>query len=448
MGPKGLLVILLLSTALESSSSTNTDQHFSQKEYMRILNQTIHAIDRLLSFYEEEIEQVNLDAIFGLRVAEGALTLTRTSDSTLQAKQTRYIYETLEKLRKQAASINMRAQASIKKQSESYYRTFKDVVDKPWSFFQDFGSRKLPAIKNRGIVNESNDTWDEETSDKCMSEALGSNPNHTKCTFSSVCVTALTDQNQVGYGPTHQILFLTIALMNKCEIKYSKILKPHLGYGVHGLIENRCNKVMNEMIALEEPRVKEADRDVYMEQGFVCALHGYEEFLSLKRLRNILSWQRLFGCFGKIEEEDNSDDAEQMARMVGHRSERNVGSFRSMRRLLVDVAVKHGCSAHESGVAAGILGLYARWLLTKVDAGIGKLGTATNHVGTEIPMQRGINSSIITTTTTKDQQPRVNNNENNNENNHNEKNIQNSNNNNNNNNNNQNNNNNNKQQQQ
>ncbi len=33
----------------------------------------------------------------------------------------------------------------------------------------------------------------------------------------------------------------------------------------------------------------------------------------------------------------------------------------------MDVAVGHGCSAHESGLAAGLLGCYTRWLLTKLD---------------------------------------------------------------------------------
>ena len=384
MEPKCLFIILVLSTALESSSSSNGDQHFSEKDYIKALNQTMHAIDRLLLFYEEEIEQVNLDAIFGLRVAEGAVALTQPNDST---KETRYIYGTLYKLKKRAASINKRAQASIKKQSESYYWKFKDVVDKPWSFFLDFGSRKLPAIKNWEIMSESNRTWDEETSDRCMSEALGSNPNHTKCMFTPVCVTALTDLDQVGYGPTHQILFLTVALINKCQLKYSKILKQHLGYGVHQLIENRCLRIMKEMVAFEKPRVKEPDRDVYMEQGFVCAVHGYEEFLSLKRLKNILSWQREFGCFGKMKQDDSSYDAEKMETVVGHRSGRNVGSFRSMRRLLVDVVVEHGCSAHESGVAAGLLGIYARWLLTKVDVGTEKLATTPYHVNTGIAIE-------------------------------------------------------------
>jgi hypothetical protein len=43
---------------------------------MKAFSQTMHAIERLLSFYEDQIHEVNLDAIYGLRAAEGALALS------------------------------------------------------------------------------------------------------------------------------------------------------------------------------------------------------------------------------------------------------------------------------------------------------------------------------------------------------------------------------------
>ena len=391
MGLYHVVILVLWCTSVDTSYLSKTDQPPSKTDYMKAFNQTIHAIERLLSFYEDQIHEVNLDAIYGLRVAEGALafSLSHHRESFWSASETKHIYQKVRELHQQAASINNRAQTSIKKQSHEYYHKFKDVVDKPWSFFKDFGHRKLPMDKVEVVnykVTSKNKTWDEATSDKCMSEALGSNPNHTKCMFSPLCVKEITDEQQVGYGPTHQLLFLTLALIHGCEEKYSDVLKQYSGYDVEKLVENRCVRIMSEMMGLENPNVKEYSRDLYMEQAFVCALHGYEEFVNLKRLKDILSWQRMVGCFGKLDDEGESEDNEEqtgtfgdeeqtgiLGDNMGVRSRRNVGSFRSMRRLLVDVAVAHGCSAHESGVAAGLLGCYTRWLLTKLDTETEKL---------------------------------------------------------------------------
>ena len=42
-----------------------------------------------------------------------------------------------------------------------------------------------------------------------------------------------------------------------------------------------------------------------MEQSVVCSLLGYYEFLTPRRLSNILQWQRSTGCYGNIENEND-----------------------------------------------------------------------------------------------------------------------------------------------
>ena len=405
MGLYHCITFLLFCTSLKTIQSLKNTEASTKMDYTRALNQTVHAIEKLLLFYEDQINEVNLDAIYGLRVTEGALSISlrEHSKSFWNAFETSYSYEKIRKLKEQAGSINNRAQTSIKNQAENYYHKFKNIVSKPWTFFEDFGYRKLPVNKVQVVEYGAAETeWDEETSDRCMSEVMGTNANHTECTFTPLCVKAITDRRQEAYGPTHQILFLTLALMHGCQQQYSEVLKQHLGYGVDGLIENRCVRVMSEMIGIEQPYVKKTSRDLYMEQGFVCAMHGYGEFLSLKRLKNILSWQRQVGCFGNLTDEDEdededdiqddeeqtgifSDNEEEIGALgvnrkkrstlegdVVVRSRRNGESFKSMRRLLVDVSVAHGCSAHESGVAAGLLGLYTKWLLIKLDTSVQK----------------------------------------------------------------------------
>ena len=40
--------------------------------------------------------------------------------------------------------------------------------------------------------------------------------------------------------------------------------------------------------------------DLFMEQGAVCGLLGYHEFLSVKRLRDVIKWQLPSGCYGDV----------------------------------------------------------------------------------------------------------------------------------------------------
>lgn len=350
-----------------------------REDILHGLNRTLHATNKLLIFFEQNVDKVNLDAIYGLRVAEGAMKRSLDEHATSFWKampETNHIRQQLVEYTKRAGSICNRAQKSIKNQGKFYYNRFKDVVDKTWTFFSDFENRKLPfTVLNVNPKGTLKHKWDEEISDECMSEVLGTNSNHTKCLFSQKCIEALTDKQQTKYGPTHQILFLTLALIKKCDKKYSEILVDHIGFDVQGTIENCCVRVMNEMLAMEEDGVSEDQQDLYMEQGFVCAMHGYEEFLSLKRLVNILSWQEISGCFGNRSSEPDYYDLSEVkmdgfggdgSSMDKRRRRRNPESYGSMRRLLVELMLENGCSSHESGVGAGLLGLYTKWLLTKL----------------------------------------------------------------------------------
>ena len=54
-------------------------------------------------------------------------------------------------------------------------------------------------------------------------------------------------------------------------------------------------------------KIKRIDADLMMEQSVVCGLLGYYEFLSPTRMENLIKWQRESGCYGDIEEEENSN---------------------------------------------------------------------------------------------------------------------------------------------
>ncbi|XP_046844707.1 UPF0764 protein C16orf89 homolog [Xenia sp. Carnegie-2017] len=410
--------------------------------FMKALERTLEASERLVSFFEEDVDKVNLDAILGLRIAEGAwsLCLNKYLNSTMADGKKSRIAKIIGKIHRKASSINNLAQVFIKHQSPDYYAMFKPMVDKPWKFYRAFQFNKLPAwnVVNVSTFIHEDDDWSKTLSNRCITEVMGTNINRTKCKASADCFKAITNQNSFGYGTTHQVLFLSLAIMFGCETKYSPILKQHYGYDVKGLVQNRCAGVMREMMLLEKFGFPLNTRDLYIEQGALCGMHGFAEFMTFKRLYNVLSWQRKFGCFGKSNNDDdhgretdtdlnhdrdsgqgnnldylklmdspddrynqdgtpsNDEHSDTLKERDGSRdtsdykdesntvsgnknyigsfvirhdismNRRESRSFRSMRKLLSDVIVDHGCSSHESGVAAGLLGLYTKWLVEKM----------------------------------------------------------------------------------
>ncbi|XP_046844708.1 UPF0764 protein C16orf89 homolog [Xenia sp. Carnegie-2017] len=292
-------------------------------------------------------------------------------NSTMAGGEMRRVAYRIRKIHQKASSINDRAQVFIKHQSPKYYAMFRAIVDKPWKFYRDFQFNKLPAWNVMKAYDDKNEWSDEEKSDKCMSEVIGTNLNNTKCTVTKDCMKMMTNKNFIDYGPTHQVLFLTLAIIFRCETKYSPVLKQLSGYDVHGLIQNRCGRVMSEMLRLERLGIPVGSRDLYIEQVMVCGMHGFAEFLTFKRLYNVLSWQRKVGCFGKLSNRNDDVNIQDPGTALYNEEEvdelgRDGQSYRSMRKLLVDVIVDYRCSAHESGVAAGLLGLYTKWLVEKM----------------------------------------------------------------------------------
>ena len=81
-----------------------------------------------------------------------------------------------------------------------------------------------------------------------------------------------------------------------------RLEQSHISGGLEEIYNRICSDMYPQMTAIErrgESNQAFDDRDLYMEQAMVCASVGYHNFLSSKRLRRILSWQRKDGCFGE-----------------------------------------------------------------------------------------------------------------------------------------------------
>lgn len=70
------------------------------------------------------------------------------------------------------------------------------------------------------------------------------------------------------------------------------------------IYEKLCANIYKEVLSREallnrQQRSRDTrDKDLYMEQCYVCGILGYHKFLSTDRLSVILGWQLPSGCYG------------------------------------------------------------------------------------------------------------------------------------------------------
>ena len=92
-----------------------------------------------------------------------------------------------------------------------------------------------------------------------------------------------------------------------CLSIFSKKIKES-NSTLESVYDTICSNIYSQLLMMERIRkIKRIDADLMMEQSVVCGLQGYYEFLSPTRMENLIKWQRASGCYGDIEEEENSN---------------------------------------------------------------------------------------------------------------------------------------------
>ena len=299
---------------------------------MKYAGQALNALERLLNFFESDVNNLNLDGLYGLRIAQGQLNIlieTLNSSSRITDKNN-YIHS----LSIQIERIASRSLIELANTSSNYLHRFALITSKP--FLIEYESRKI----NDKYVEHGDRTgdFDEDESDNCFAELLGSTdrPNATKCFISQSCWSMMTSPMSTDYRLTHQLLWFLVAKNIGCidNRSISNLANKHLKY----LEDRYCSNIYHDaQINFES----DDNQDLFLEQLLLCSIIGYEEFLRLDWLNTILTWQHsTYGCFG--------DDELNM---------------KIKRHLLFEQQMNNGCLSHKSGLASGVLAVYARAFL-------------------------------------------------------------------------------------
>ncbi|CAF2803049.1 unnamed protein product [Rotaria sp. Silwood2] len=296
----------------------------------------LHALQRLLNFFESDANNLNLDGLYGLRIAQGQLSVLQQN---LRSRINKKIYLTdrnniINSLLTQMERIANVSLQRIAQEASSYLHRFYLLVHHP--FVIDYQSRKI----NKNLIeqDERNSNFDETESNQCFAELLGSSDgsNSIKCFVSERCWNMMTSPKEEDYRITHQLLWFLIAKNIGCihQEAANKKFNDLEDYFCANIYDDAKTNLHNNF-----------NQDLFIEQVLLCSMIGYEDFLRLDWFNTILTWQHpVFGCFS------GASETIRFHRII-------------QRRLLVEQQMNNGCLSHKSGLAAGLLGIYSRIFL-------------------------------------------------------------------------------------
>lgn len=301
---------------------------------VKYAGQALAALERLLQFFEQDAQDLNVDGVYGLRLAQGQLNALHeifTSPSRNDARLTDSKHY-VRSLSDQIDRIANRSLTAIASQSTFYLHRFALVTSRPFQI--DYEPRTVQAhLIDKGVRNGS---FDEDVSDACFAELLGSTdrPDATQCSVTQPCWEMMTAPGGTDYRLTHQLLWFLVAKSIGCLDH--RTVSDRANKKLRYLEDRFCSNIYQDATA----NIDNSDnQDLLLEEMLLCAIVGFEEFLRVDWLQTILSWQSSeYGCFSSAVDSPT----------------------KSKRHLLVEQEMSHDCLSHKSGLASGVLAAYAR----------------------------------------------------------------------------------------
>jgi hypothetical protein len=274
----------------------------------------IYTLTRALHFFSLHIDQVNLDAGIGTRIAADQL---RPYTNCKQCKS-------VKKLADLSEYVTWQILQSVRYRQPDYYAQLSFLL-MPGTF-----SKIVPFQfhRNKYQINTekkcSSSRFIEKYSDQCL-HALGFN----KCNNTESCIKLMNDPHACRYSLTHQIFYSIIAKRSSC---YHHQLSPLDEYQM-------VFRMLNESQTIANTNFLESDRDLFMEQITFGGLLGWNEFFQdINWFNSIISWQHpVEGCYGNDTNHINKREEMQML---------------------------HHCLSHRTSVAIAALSQILRYLLS------------------------------------------------------------------------------------
>jgi len=158
------IFLLIICTPIQIISSSS-ELHLKYGSY------ALNALERLLNFFESDANNLNLDGLYGLRIAQGQLNhlhqvLTSSINKQFYLTDKNHIIHLLSKQIERIANASLN---EIEREASAYLHRFSLIAYQP--FIIEYQVRKLD--KDLIETEERISDFNEKESDKCFGELLG-----------------------------------------------------------------------------------------------------------------------------------------------------------------------------------------------------------------------------------------------------------------------------------
>ncbi|CAH8479824.1 unnamed protein product [Schistosoma rodhaini] len=311
------------------------------------LESLLLSLDKLIYYYEQHVSEFNFDGIFGLIPLKGALE--SITDDSLYENYERVkiaLLPLMRQLKTQIMRINVIIRKSVKffkKARDPYFMKMGILLALKWNFpgqntMYSYLSDPEPISSVQNI-----------SSDECIIQLLNTNIYGTlDCHLSMECILKLMNFHSRGYELVHQVLYILISHQVNCTDSLDGMLS-NLSTSVGSLQNKLCSILYGDFVNLFlSSETTPRNRDILLEEMFVCGSLGYENFIQFSILSRVLSWQQPSGCFISLGSTDEKS------------KHKNTKIMFHERHPLVEHRHADGCLSHMTSVAAAVMGLYFR----------------------------------------------------------------------------------------
>ena len=244
-----------------------------------------------------------------------------------------------------SSKVGVQAIQEMEISNTDYYRMFKSILQNTWYYQAPLRPYNKKLVKPIS-VNEYE--FNEEQSDKCMSDILGSQTYGVpqKCKITDDCWKAVTTKGTGGYFLTHQALYFIIADLVGCR----SVISERLKFDLNDLFTDYGSNIFSQMKNnIENTNI---DEDLFLEQSIFCNWLGIDSSNQVKWIKKSLEWQDKSGCVRPQYDIDTIAPTKYIS---------------SARKLKYDVVLENGCSSHTTGLYIMYLAMSLHWLLTHSD---------------------------------------------------------------------------------
>ncbi|GJQ73453.1 putative UPF0764 protein C16orf89 homolog [Trypoxylus dichotomus] len=304
-------------------------------------DQVIGAMERTIHYMKMKAELMNLDAVFGLVLAQANL------QQLMQEGVTDIIRPKIRRLEFLANETVHRIKPYLGKAYKNQLFSETVLIPKAWRRKIEFKPKALNMSFIERVFFDSLDTIPkyieylktsditESESDNCYIELLQQHPHcceEHKCGISANCELLMIRHIrnvEPAYGATHSLLYLQIARSQECRFN-----RVYFGRKMHVY----CSYIYWEALKNQEFGFLVELDDLLLEQVTLCGYEGFIEVLTDPFIEHILSLQAKSGCF-KLNQENTREKRESN---------------------LLD----HGCADHTTGLGVSALSVILRYQLT------------------------------------------------------------------------------------